>query len=308
MRPKRKLLLLVLCIALACAAAAGGIAWHLVQKRNTGGMLQEVRSLAALQQRMENLADASDTMTFSTLGEVKHGGTDLPVNMLTRTPRDRVRFTVLLTGGIHGNEPAGTEFLVRFAEALAADETAWPGIALDIVPAVNPWGWVHATRRNGNGCDLNREFATFKAPESVLMRDLFRRKTYDLIVDFHEDGRAGGFYFYRLANPGEALCRSMIEAVLSAGFPVHDGRVMKIFRARDGVITSPLWTLRLARVLRQLSMSNYFRLEGCPRAFLFESPKWLPLETRISMHKAALDAALKTVDKDLSAARPPTEP
>ena len=70
------------------------------------------------------------------------------------------------------------------------------------------------------------------------------------------------------------------------------GRVSKIFQARDGVISCALWSLRLARAIRQLSMSNYCRLQGCPQSFLFETPSRLPLDTRVAMHRIALDALL----------------
>lgn len=294
MRKKRTVLLVLGCIV-AVVALAGGVWWHFLRGQDGGGgKPNEMRSLAALAERMEGIA-ASGALTLEPPGEITYENTIYPITMLSRRQATEEGVHVLLTGGIHGNEPAGTEFLLRFAEILATKKDAWPGISVDIVPVVNPWGWVHGARRNGNGCDLNREFATFEAPESVLMQTIFKRKRYDLIVDLHEDGHVGGFYCYRLANPDEALCRSMIKFVRDAGLPVHDGRVMTIFHAQDGIITSPLWTLRLARAIHQLSMSNYFRLEGCPQAFLFESPKRLPLEERVTMHGAALKVLLESL-------------
>lgn len=296
MRTRRKLLLIPGLLAMI-AILAGATAWYLLRGRETGGSPKQVRSLTSLQARVEGLADTG-ILTLEIPGSVSYADTAYPIRMLSRHRSGKSKVNVLLTGGIHGNEPAGTEFLLQFAETLEKDPSAWPEIHFDIIPVVNPWGWVHAARRNGEGRDLNREFGTFKAPESVLMQQVFKRKRYDLIVDFHEDGHVGGFYFYRLATPDEALCRSMIEAVRSAGNPVHDGRVMKIFRAKEGIITSPLWSLKLARTIRQLSMSNYFRLEGCPHAFLFESPKRLPLETRVAMHGAALTRLLDSLQKN----------
>jgi len=296
MRTKRKVLLILGLLALI-AILAGGAAWYLLRGRETGGSPRQVRSPASLEERMASLTTPG-ILTLDIPGTVSYADTAYPIRMLSRHISGEPGANVLLTGGIHGNEPAGTEFLLQFAETLSKDPSAWPEIHFDIIPVVNPWGWVHAARRNGEGRDLNREFGTFKAPESVLMQKVFKRKHYDLIVDFHEDGHVGGFYFYRLANPDETLCRSMIEAVRSTGNPVHDGRVMKIFRAKEGIITSPLWSLKLARTIRQLSMSNYFRLEGCPHAFLFESPKRLPLETRVAMHGAALTRLLDSLQKD----------
>lgn len=288
---KKKILLVFICLAMAASGAAGGVYWRVHGREE--GPVKVVRNYDALRDRVEALATTSGAMTVQSLGEVRYEGSAWPILMISRAVAQSSKMSVLLTGGIHGNEPAGTEFLLQFAEMLAKDDTFYSDIAFDIVPVVNPWGWVHGRRKNGAGRDLNREFTTFKAPEAILMRDLCGRKQYDLMVDFHEDSHVAGFYFYRLANPDEALCRHMIADVRDAGLPVHDGRVMTLFNAREGIITSPLWTLRFARGIRQLSMSNYFRLEGCPQAFLFETPRRLKMAKRISMYRAVLEALLE---------------
>jgi protein MpaA len=62
---------------------------------------------------------------------------------------------VLVVGAIHGNEPAG----IAVASAL---EHATPpaGVALWIVPDLNPDGVAAGTRQNAHGVDLNRNFPT----------------------------------------------------------------------------------------------------------------------------------------------------
>jgi len=248
-----------------------------------------VRSFDEAQSRMTTLVESSENMTLRMLGE-----TDAwPLIMLSFSPDVPANHRVLLTGGVHGNEPAGTEALLQFAATLALGDVECQDTAFDIVPIVNPWGWERHRRRTGEHIDLNRDFATFAGRETVIMRDLCARESYDLMVDLHEDSHVMGFYFYRLAHPGEALCRHVIDRVRDTGHPIHDGRVSRIFRARDGVISCAMWSLRLARATEQLSVSNYFRLQGCPQSFLFESPSRLPLEERVAMHLAALDALLE---------------
>jgi predicted deacylase len=41
---------------------------------------------------------------------------------------------------------------------LAEDGVA--GASIDIVPVANPWGWVYGYRYNGEGEDMNRDFAS----------------------------------------------------------------------------------------------------------------------------------------------------
>ncbi len=292
MSRKRKIFLTVIFMTVAVGITTGCVVWYWTPFSGPTGPFEPIRSFEKLHTRMERLVDASDALIIRSVGEVVYSGSSWPVLMLSRQPDGPVRVRALLTGGIHGNEPAGTECLMQFLTALSQDASLYPGVEFDIIPVVNPWGWVHGRRRNGNGCDLNREFATFKAPESLLMREQFKSKKYDVMVDLHEDSDVNGFYLYRLANPDMGLCRAVIKNVQAGGYPIHDGRVMKIFRARDGIINCALWSLRLARFTRQLSMSNYFRLEGCPRAFLFESPRRLEMKSRVAAHRLALEALL----------------
>lgn len=63
------------------------------------------------------------------------------------------RVSVLLVGCIHGNEPAG----IVVAHALER-VTPPAGVALWIVPDLNPDGVAAGTRQNGDGVDLNRNF------------------------------------------------------------------------------------------------------------------------------------------------------
>jgi murein peptide amidase A len=65
------------------------------------------------------------------------------------------RTPVLVVGSIHGDEPAG----IAVAQAL---EHAKPpaGVALWIVPDLNPDGVAAGTRQNAHGVDLNRNFPT----------------------------------------------------------------------------------------------------------------------------------------------------
>lgn len=279
------------------ALALGLRLWRHATPRSNPAPPAATRSLDEAQARLETIAANSDLLSLDILGTVQYDNTAYPIPRLAYAPEDDVHHRILLVAGVHGNEPAGPEALMRFVEDLAKGDAAYTGVAFDIVPILNPWGWVHRKRRNGAQQDLNRDFNSFKAPESRLIREFYQRHRYDAIIDFHEDSHTTGFYYYRLANPDFALCRYIIDHVREAGHPIEDGRVMKIFRARDGIITSGMNSLRLARLIRQFSMTNYFRIEGSPNVFLFETPSKQPFETRVAMHRTALDALLAKVAK-----------
>jgi protein MpaA len=61
--------------------------------------------------------------------------------------------TVLVVGCVHGNEPAGIAIAHRLEGA-----TPTAGVAVWIVPDLNPDGVAAGTRQNTDGVDLNRNF------------------------------------------------------------------------------------------------------------------------------------------------------
>jgi hypothetical protein len=283
----------VIPVILLALVAIGGVVYALhIRFSSPVRQFPQSRSMKDVQQRLGDLAGLCPNMRVSSLGPLSYGSETLAMPVLHFTPSGEIRHRVLLTGCVHGNEPAGAKFLLEFCETLRAQPDKYPGVAFDIIPLVNPWGWEHNSRENGAGTDLNRDFNSFKAGESVLMREHFQKNKYDLAVDFHEDGGAQGFYYYRLDNADDPLCKEIIAKEKAGGHSIHDGTVMTIFTARDGIINCEHWSLALARVARQLSMSNYFRLEGCPRVFLFETPARRQMEERIAMDRTGLDVLL----------------
>jgi protein MpaA len=85
------------------------------------------------------------------LGDSAQGREIVAVEVAGASPRT----AVLVVGCIHGNEPAG----IAIAHALMRVEPP-RGVALWIVPDLNPDGVAADTRQNANGVDLNRNFPT----------------------------------------------------------------------------------------------------------------------------------------------------
>src|SRR3954453_5741791 len=102
---------------------------------------------------------------------------------------------VLVVGAIHGNETAG------IAIARAAERTHPRGVALWIVPDLNPDGVAAGTRGNAHGVDLNRNFSfdwrpltggeysgtgPLSEPESRAARQLILEERPDVTIWFHQ--------------------------------------------------------------------------------------------------------------------------
>jgi protein MpaA len=97
------------------------------------------------------------------------------------------RTSVLVVGCIHGNEPAG----IAIARALTLVQPP-KGVALWIVPDLNPDGVAAGTRQNADGVDLNRNFPTHWQPQTGIfnsgpqpLSEPESRLAYRLILRVH---------------------------------------------------------------------------------------------------------------------------
>ena len=94
-----------------------------------------------------------------------------------------------LQGGLHGNEPAGTEGLLLLLQQMLrhAEQRALLGrMELAVVPMSNVDGYEHQHRLASNGLDLNRDQTKLQIPESRLLKRAFNAYAPDVAVDFHE--------------------------------------------------------------------------------------------------------------------------
>lgn len=249
---------------------------------------QIVRSISSIENRLISTLSSCDRLSINTIGQVRYGDYEAPIWVVSFTPEKDAEHRVLLSGGIHGNEPAGVEIMVQMVEAIAAEPQKYDNIALNIIPIVNPWGWSHDIRYNQEGRDVNRDFASFNCPESRIIREFTRDKKYDLIIDNHEDPDAKGYYMYQYANPDTLLSMQTINTIKKQGFPIEQDVNMVILKTDDGLINAPLWGLWYMTLSRQLSITNFFRLNNSTRVYTIETPTCLVWEDRLKIQKTAL--------------------
>jgi protein MpaA len=246
------------------------------------------RDLDAFAARLQSLCDGSPLLELERAGEVEYHGFSTPIWVVRYRPSGAER-RVLITGGVHGNEPAGCAWVGQLVERIAERPRLYADSDLDLVPLVNPWGWSHDVRYNRDGKDINRDFASFETQEARILESLFAPREYDLVIDHHEDPDAGGFYLYQYAKRDTTLSRQVIREIRSLGYPIEQDVRMVILRTRDGLIDAPRWGLRYMRLTGQLSITNYLRLEGCQEVYTIETPTHLPMEDRLRMHRTAFE-------------------
>ncbi|MGH2352499.1 MAG: hypothetical protein ACRDI2_00350 [Chloroflexota bacterium] len=237
----------------------------------------------------------------------------------------RTAFRVLLNGGTHGDEPAGVEAVTRFLEA--ERYRAWLAVDFTVTPCTNPWGYAADRREGPGGRDLNRSFrrAGKTTPEISLLKRALAGRHFDLFVDCHEDVDAPGLYVFAPS----ALGRAIVAAAAEVG-PVHPGpavdgeiplkeSVVELDAERAGPRrrTWSTWPLPFyiaryhqrgrTQTLAQRSVGDARETEaenmlppdiGRMPSATIETPTCLPLQQRVAMHLAAIDAALSTLRSD----------
>ncbi len=187
-------------------------------------------------------------------------------------PHAEPTLKVVITGGVHGNEPCGVGAALLLMEQLLASEALRGSVSFTVVPLVNPRGYAAATRRTPDDVDLNRHFSDQEAPispEIALMQRLFDPHAggFDLALDLHAGYAArDGFWVYH--RDGEELAKGAM-AGFAQDFPaLSAGSATKPLAAPGVVITPP----RGLDDEEPGTLKDYAREHGCRWSFTVEAP------------------------------------
>ena len=99
------------------------------------------------------------------------------------------KIKVWFQGGLHGDEPAGTETMLYLLNKLLKDpkyNLLLDKITLTVVPMANIDGYEKQDRYAANGLDLNRDQVKLLAKESNYLKKAFSEFGAEVAVDFHE--------------------------------------------------------------------------------------------------------------------------
>ena len=127
-----------------------------------------------------------DKMEIKFIGESQKGY-KIPIVLLNSGKKNNLK--VWLKGGLHGNEPAGTEGLLYLLDRLLNDinlKHLLDYTNLAILPMANIDGSIKQNRYASNGLDLNRDQTKLMAKESISIKQAFTNFNPDIAVDFHE--------------------------------------------------------------------------------------------------------------------------
>lgn len=248
--------------------------------------------LKALDQRLRTVVRKHWTYRLEVLGRVG----DRPFYRLTIPPRGRLHYALCLASGVHGDEPAGVEALLRLI-----DEQAIPsGVAIDCFPCMNPLGFEAGRREDDGGDDLNRRFGTERPPAPVrLFQEAVSGRRYDLFLDLHEDSGTCGFYAFELAAGGAVLGRSLVRELAGRAIRLEPAEAITRVLTEDGLMPSKGEIADgLARVDPDgvptcFAQAVYMMGDHADLAMTFETPSALPFEERVRMHMEAVRFVLE---------------
>jgi protein MpaA len=240
-----------------------------------------VRNYPDFQRRVRGFESAR--IKVVEIASVTYDNVAYPILGLVYTPPSPPVLRVLLTGGQHGNEPAGPESVLSFFARLKANPKAYEDVAVDAIPMVNPWGWTHNTRQNANGYDTNRDYIAFVTAEARAVRTFSSGKRYDLVIDHHESSRDGAFiYCYQRSD--DDLSRDLIRYLIKEGYAIASVGWNRFGSDERGVISIPGDGFSFLWRGRQVLPRYFTTTKGTPHAFLMETSTHKAFADRVAEH------------------------
>jgi hypothetical protein len=206
---------------------------------------------------------------------------------------------VIITAGVHGDEPAAPWGLL----SLARDGLLDRAFSYRLWPCTNPSGYKRGTRENAEGIDVNRSFGhRGSSVESRAIAKENRDLKFVLNLDLHEDFEADGFYCYEPRIDATELGPLVVRAIEEASLPIQDlhdeyelgyPKEMRHIRTLDRGRVIPDVIAETAFMKDGLPHSMFLLRSAVKRSLTFESPSRLAWDDRIAMHRIAVVTALQ---------------
>ncbi len=196
-----------------------------------------------------------------------------------------------LSAGIHGDEPAAPEALLRWAEKNAARLATIPML---IFPCLNPWGLRNNVRTDSRGNDLNRMFHLDTHPVVAAVRKVTRPHRFQIALAMHEDYDAQGVYLYEVARGRSRSGDSLLQCAEKI-LPRDPRRTIDISIAKQGLIRKRISPAKFAEM--GYPEAIWLHLFHSENTFTFETPSEAALELRVRAHMAVLGECVKRISQ-----------
>jgi predicted deacylase len=188
---------------------------------------------------------------------------------------------VLVSGGVHGDEPTGARVALEWVEHVLAHPSLRERVAFTVLPVVNPSGLANHQRKNAQGQDLNRAFPEGSIETSAIARSL-RGDPFDLFLDLHGTLESG----FMLIRGGDdrGMSARILRAMPAASLLGQAERATYTLHQLGGATSSNAGTFK-----------QLMRDRGTPYAYTIEYPRRLPSEMQRRGLLRLLRAAVENV-------------
>ena len=236
-----------------------------------------MRDYTEITERLKNLA-----VPIERIGTAHN----YPIHQIRLTASTHTQRRVLITGGMHGDEPAGVEAILQF---LARDNAALlKNFSFLIIPCINPYGYVHGTRETRDGVDINRSFETDDIIEVTIVKKALGQTQFSLAIDFHEDYDATGFYLYEGKQDEKYIGPKLAAAAKTIGPLDSEDPGEDAPDLAEGVY-------KVATSWGTQGLTPYLLHFHSKHVIISETPTVWQLEQRAALHLTILDTALDIV-------------
>jgi len=245
---------------------------------------QSIRKYADILSRLKSSLDGAGSCV--SLGEVANStSTHLLKKIVLGRGNDK---RVLISAGIHGDEPAGVETVCSFVERKEYFKFL-PDWEITLVPCVNPFGYEANTRFNHEGVDLNREFKSPSPPREVVLAQKLFDSRFDLTLELHEDVDSSGYYLFHSSADGfrPALVPGILNNVKTV-MPINLDSEIDGIPAKDGDIER----VCVDNKMDWWPMALYSLSRGTSTCLTLETATRFPMRTRVRAHLKAIVTAL----------------
>ena len=212
---------------------------------------------------------------------------------------------VLISAGIHGEEPAGIFALLRFLEKDIADFL--DDFRFTIFPCINPFGFERGYRFNEEGLDINREFGketlcveANKVTEHLKLRnrqfvctiDLHETDPNDARKDFVEEANPTEFYMWEVCPDKNLRVGDRVIEKIERFIPVCKWETIYEDKNNGGVIWYPEGCGNQIYAERT-TLEGFLADNYTPQSFTLETPCGWQMAGRIFAHRTALKSILE---------------
>lgn len=193
---------------------------------------------------------------------------------------------IFLSAGVHGDEPAGVEAVIRFLESDNSD--LLNKFEFFIIPCLNPYGYSRNVRWNSDGLDINRTFENNLSMEAILVKTLLADKQLDISIDFHEDWEYRGFYLFEISKNNFELGKDIVDK-LGCKCEIKKEAMIDGFINKEGVIKLN------CEDFGERVMALYLANNHVNHSITLETPTQWAFDKRVLTHLESLSIILEKI-------------